>query len=46
MNKLGFCLYYNGVHDDALLPLKDNPPQFVPHCDLISMNLSRAINDK
>ena len=44
INKLGFCVYYNGVHYDALLPLEDNPPQFVPYCDLISMRLSDAIS--
>ena len=44
INKLGFCVYYNGVHYDALLPREDNPQQFVPHCDLISMRLSDAIS--
>jgi hypothetical protein len=39
MNKLGFCIYYNGTHYDALLPFQDNPQQFVPHFDLINMSL-------
>ena len=39
MNKLGFCIYYNGTHYDALLPFQDNPQQFVPHFDIINMNL-------
>ncbi|CAF1352277.1 unnamed protein product [Rotaria sp. Silwood1] len=39
MNKLGFCVYYNGTHYDALLPFQDNPQQFVPHYDLINMSL-------
>ncbi|CAM4963984.1 unnamed protein product [Rotaria socialis] len=39
MNKLGFCLYYNGIHYDALLPFQDNPQQFLPHSDLINMTL-------
>ncbi|CAF1389193.1 unnamed protein product, partial [Rotaria sp. Silwood1] len=39
MNKLGFCVYYNGTHYDALLPFQDNPQQFVPHYDLITMSL-------
>ncbi|CAM4978875.1 unnamed protein product [Rotaria socialis] len=39
MNKLGFCLYYNGIHYDALLPFQDNPQQFLPHFDLINMSL-------
>jgi hypothetical protein len=39
MNKLGFCIYYNGIHYDALLPFQDNPQQFVPHYDLITMSL-------
>ena len=39
VNKLGFCIYYNGYHFDALLPFEDNPLQFVPHFDLISMTL-------
>ncbi|CAF4591609.1 unnamed protein product [Rotaria socialis] len=38
-NKLGFCLYYNGIHYDALLPFQDNPQQFLPHFDLINMSL-------
>ncbi|CAF1117666.1 unnamed protein product [Adineta steineri] len=25
MNKLGFCVYYNGIHYDALLPFRNNP---------------------
>jgi len=39
MNKLAFCIYYNGTHYDALLPFEDNPQQFVPHFDIINMNL-------
>ena len=39
MNKLGLCVYYNGIHYDALLPFEDNPQQFVPHFDLITMIL-------
>jgi hypothetical protein len=39
MNKLGFCIYYNGFHFDALLPFEDNPQQFVPHFDLVTMTL-------
>jgi hypothetical protein len=39
MNKLEFCIYYNGTHYDALLPFQDNPQQFVPHFDLINMIL-------
>jgi hypothetical protein len=39
MNKLGFCVYYNGIHFDALLPFEDNPQQFVPHFDVINMSL-------
>ncbi len=39
VNKLGFCVYYNGTHYDALLPFEDNPQQFVPRSDLISMSL-------
>jgi hypothetical protein len=39
MNKLGFCVYYNGRHFDALLPFEDNPQQFVPHYDIINMSL-------
>ncbi|CAF4000219.1 unnamed protein product [Rotaria sordida] len=39
MNKLGFCVYYNGTHYDALLPFRDNPQPFVPHFDLINMSL-------
>jgi hypothetical protein len=39
MNKLGFCVYYNGIHYDALLPFQDNPQQFVPHFDIINMSL-------
>ena len=39
MNKLGFCIYYNGTHYDALLPFEDNPQQFVPHFDIINMSL-------
>ena len=39
VNKLGFCIYYNGTHYDALLPFEDNPQQFVPHFDLINMSL-------
>jgi hypothetical protein len=39
MNKLGFCVYYNGTHYDALLPFQDNPQQFVPHYDIINMSL-------
>ncbi len=39
MNKLGFCIYYNGYHFDALLPFEDNPQQFVPHFDCINMSL-------
>ena len=39
MNKLGFCVHYNGFHYDALLPFEDNPQQFVPHFDLITMTL-------
>ncbi|CAM4834492.1 unnamed protein product [Rotaria magnacalcarata] len=39
MNKLGFCLYYNGIHYDALLPFQENPQQFLPHFDLINMSL-------
>ena len=38
-NKLGFCIHYNGFHYDALLPFEDNPQQFVPHFDLITMTL-------
>jgi hypothetical protein len=38
-NKLGFCVYYNGTHYDALLPFQDNPQQFVPHFDIINMSL-------
>ena len=38
-NKIGFCIYYNGIHYDAFLPFQDNPQQFVPHCDLINMSL-------
>jgi hypothetical protein len=39
MNKLGFCIYFNGIHFDALLPFEDNPQQFVPHFDVINMSL-------
>jgi hypothetical protein len=39
MNKLGLCVYYTGIHYDALLPFEDNPQQFVPHFDLITMSL-------
>jgi hypothetical protein len=39
MNKLGFCVYYNGTHYDALLPFEDNPQQFVPHFDIINVSL-------
>ena len=39
MNKLGFCVYYNGTHYDALLPFDDNPQQFVPDFDIINMSL-------
>ncbi|CAF3402008.1 unnamed protein product [Rotaria sp. Silwood2] len=39
MNKLGFCVYYNGSHYDALLPFRNNPQQFVPHFDIINMSL-------
>ena len=39
MNKLGFCIYYNGTHYDSLLPFQGNPQQFVPHFDLINMSL-------
>ena len=39
MNKLGICVHYNGSHYDALLPFEDNPQQFVPHFDLITMSL-------
>jgi hypothetical protein len=39
MNKLGFCIYYNGIHFGALLPFEDNPQQFVPHFDIINMSL-------
>jgi hypothetical protein len=39
LNKLGFCVYYNGTHYDALLPFQDNPQQFVPHFDIINMSL-------
>ncbi|CAF4032542.1 unnamed protein product [Rotaria sp. Silwood2] len=39
MNKLGLCVYYNGIHYDALLPFEDNPQQFVPHFDIINMSL-------
>ena len=39
VNKLGFCIYFNGYHFDALLPFEDNPQQFVPHFDLITMTL-------
>ncbi|CAF1306799.1 unnamed protein product [Adineta steineri] len=39
MNKLGFCVYYNGIHYDALLPFRNNPQQFVPHFDIINMRL-------
>jgi hypothetical protein len=39
MNKLGFCIYFNGIHFDALLPFQDNPQQFVPHYDLITRSL-------
>ncbi|CAF3941766.1 unnamed protein product, partial [Adineta steineri] len=38
-NKLGFCVYYNGIHYDALLPFRNNPQQFVPHFDIINMSL-------
>jgi len=44
VNKLGLSLYYNGVHYDALLPIEDNPVQFIPHCDLISMRLSQVMS--
>ncbi|CAM4847201.1 unnamed protein product [Rotaria magnacalcarata] len=39
MNKLGFCLYFNSIHYDALLLYQDNPQQFLPHFDLINMSL-------
>jgi len=39
MNKLGFCIYYTGIHYDALLPFENNPQQFVPRSDLIGMSL-------
>ncbi|CAF3327150.1 unnamed protein product [Rotaria sp. Silwood2] len=39
MNKLAFCIYYNGTHYDALLPFEDDPQQFVPHFDIINMSL-------
>ena len=39
INKLGFCIYHNGSHYDALLPFKENPQQFVPHFDWITMTL-------
>ncbi|CAF4003587.1 unnamed protein product [Adineta steineri] len=38
-NKLGFCVYYNGIHYDALLPYRNNPQQFVPYSDLINMSV-------
>jgi hypothetical protein len=38
-NKIGLCVYYTGTHYDALLPFQDNPPQLVPHFDLINMTL-------
>ena len=38
-NKLAFCLFYNGTHDDALLPFEKSPQQFVPHFDIINMIL-------
>ena len=38
-NKIGLCVYYTGTHYDALLPCQDNPPQLVPHFDLINMSL-------
>ena len=38
-NKLAFCLFYNGIHYDALLPFLNNPQQFVPHFDIINMSL-------
>ena len=46
MNKLGLCIFYNGIHYDALLPFEDNPQQFVPHFDLINMSLQYEINVK
>ena len=39
MNKLGFCIYHTGIHYDALLPFENNPQQFVPRSDMISMSL-------
>ena len=38
-NKLAFCLFYNGIHYDALLPFEKSPQQFVPHFDIINMSL-------
>jgi hypothetical protein len=39
MNKIGLCVYYTGIHYDALLPFEDNPQQFVPQFDIINMSL-------
>ncbi|CAF3329739.1 unnamed protein product [Rotaria sp. Silwood2] len=39
MNKLGLCIYYNGSHYDALLPIGDNPQEFVLHFYIINMSL-------
>jgi hypothetical protein len=39
INKLGFRIYYNSTHYDALLPFQDNPQQFVLQYDLINISL-------
>jgi hypothetical protein len=39
MNKLAFCIYYNGTHYDALLAFENNHQKFIPHLDIINMNL-------
>jgi len=38
-NKLAFCIFYNGIHFDALLPFANNPQQFIPHGDPINESL-------
>ncbi len=37
MNKLGFCVHFTGIHFDALLPLRNDPQQFIPKGDMINM---------
>jgi len=38
-NKLGFCIFYNGIHFDALLSFESKPQQFVPNFEPIEGRL-------